>query len=81
MTDSEKQLQDLLDRLRRRVATAPPLSFTAKQAAEQLAYFEHPDCVLSTAQKVAALTATLRDFQRGLQVTDAVLRHPGDRAS
>jgi hypothetical protein len=78
MTEPQ-HLEELTARLRKRIATAPRFSYTAERAADQLANFERPSCTLTDAQKIAALTTTLRDFQRGLQFTDPVLEHPGDR--
>lgn len=80
MTDSEQQLHDLLDRLRLRIATAPKLSYTAKQADDLVIFVTSPACTLSTAQKCRALADTLRGFKRGLEYSDATLHHPGDRA-
>ncbi len=79
MTDLEKQFAELADRVRRRIKTSPKHSHTAREAAKQLAEFESPSCTFSTAVKVAALRETLRDYKRGLQFSDNILHHPGDR--
>jgi hypothetical protein len=79
MTNSEQRLLELTDRLRRGIATAPARSYTAREAADQLAFFTSPTCVLTTAEKVRALTATLDGFRRGLQFDDVQRHHPGDR--
>jgi hypothetical protein len=78
MTEKER-LQDLTARLRNRISAAPALSYTARAAQRQLDAFERPGAGFTTAQKIAALTSTLRDFTRGLQFTDPTLEHPGDR--
>ncbi len=80
MNEQQQQLEDLTARLRRRIASAPPLSWTAREAAAQLADLEHPNCPLSVAQKLRAVRDTLRSFKRGLQFNDPIRHHPGDRS-
>lgn len=77
----DQQLDDLTERLRRRVKGAPPFSQTARAAQEQLDAFAKPSCPLTTAQKIAALTSTLRTFWTGLQHIDPVLFPPDRRKS
>lgn len=77
MTEQD-QLDELTDRLHRRIATSPPHSHTARVAQQQLDTFERAGSGFTTAEKVAALTTTLRSYQRGLQLEN-ILHHPGDR--
>ncbi len=77
--DQLEQLADLTERLRRRIATSPKLSYTAQRAEELLTALKRPDSPLSLSEKVEALKTTLREYQRGLQFTDLMHQHPGDR--
>ncbi len=75
MTDAEKQLADITDQLRRRIATAPRNSHAAQQAAAQIDDLERV-VGLSPEQKAAALRQTLRDFGRDVQFGDPIHHAP-----
>jgi hypothetical protein len=72
----QQQLEQQLDRLRRRVAASHPRSHTAAQARDLITFVTSPGCSLSTAQKLAAVRATLRSYKRGIQITDPTLYGP-----
>jgi hypothetical protein len=74
-TDAKKELADLTERLRARIAAAPKGSHTASAAAAQIADLERI-VGLTPEQKAAAVRETLRDFSRNLQLTDPVLHAP-----
>jgi ATPase subunit of ABC transporter with duplicated ATPase domains len=74
-----RELQDALENLRRRIASAPARSHTAAQAQRLIARLEKPNCTLSTAEKLADVRATLRTFRDGLTYSDPIHHHPGDR--
>jgi ATPase subunit of ABC transporter with duplicated ATPase domains len=67
-----RELQDALENLRRRIASAPARSHTAAQAQRLIARLEKPNCPLSTAEKLADVHATLRTFRDGLQYVDPI---------
>jgi hypothetical protein len=71
VTDAKKDLVDLTEQLRRRIAAAPKGSFTAQQAADQIDDLERV-AGLTPEQKAAALRQTLRDFGRNLQFSDPI---------
>lgn len=75
----QQQLEAQLDRLRQRIATSHPRSYSAKEARDLITSLERPTCPLSTAEKLKAVTETLRDYQRNTQFTDPILHHHGDR--
>ncbi len=76
---NEQQVyQELAERLRRRIASSPKRSYTAKQAQQQLQSLEESEN-LTIAEKIAAVRDTLREYQIGLDYTDSQLEHPGER--
>jgi hypothetical protein len=66
------ELQDALENLRRRIASAPARSHTAGQARNLIARLEKPNCPLSTAEKLSTIKDTLRRFRDGIQYVDAI---------
>jgi hypothetical protein len=74
MTDAKKELADLTERLRARIAAAPKNSHTASAAAAQIDDIARV-AGLTPEQKAAALRETLRDFGRNLQL-DAIHHAP-----
>ncbi len=75
MTDAKKELADLTERLRARIAAAPKNSHTAQAAAAQIADLERI-AGLTPEQKCAALRETLRTFHRDVQTLDPVHHAP-----
>ncbi len=74
-TDAKKDLADLTEQLRRRIATAPRNSHTAKTAAAQIADLERM-VGLTLEQKAAAVRETLRTFHRDVQTLDPIHHAP-----
>ncbi len=73
-TDAKKELSDLTERLRARIAAAPRNSHTASAAAAQIDDLERV-VGLTPEQKCAALLGTLRTFHRDVQL-DAIHHAP-----
>jgi chromosome segregation ATPase len=66
------ELQDALENLRRRIASAPARSHTAGQAQRLITFVTSPNCPLSTAERLSAIKDTLRTFRDGLQYSDRI---------
>lgn len=79
MNDLDAQFQEQLERLRARIAASPRRSWTAQECRDLIDYLTSPSCPLDGGERLAAVTKANRDFERGLQITDASHRHPGDR--
>jgi chromosome segregation ATPase len=70
------ELQDALENLRRRIASAPARSHTAGQAQRLITFVTSPNCPLSTAEKLSTIKDTLRTFRDGVQYVDSTLYGP-----
>jgi hypothetical protein len=75
----QEQLAEMLDRLRRLIAKSHARSHTAEQARNLITSVSSPSCPLSTAAKLRTVRDTLRSYKDGLQYSDLIRHHPGDR--
>lgn len=76
-TTEQQQLADLTTRLRRRIATSPRRSHTARRAADLIKLLEDPDCSLDIPQRIAAVKDHLSDYSDSLKYSDPI-RHAPD---
>ena len=79
MDTPEQQYQDALARLRARITSSPRRSWTAAQARRLIDNLEGPRSTFTIAERLRAVNDALAAYQRGLDFTDAIQFHPGDR--
>ncbi len=75
----QEQLAEMLIRLRRLIAKSHARSHTAEQARNLITSVMSPSCPLSMAQKLRTVQNTLRSYKDGIQFSDPIRHHPGDR--